>query len=131
MEQEAEQPVPIPVGCSDGSCPTSEILDENSAFDSRPTSSSPVSRVRKLLFRRMLVGIKDGRFFMGNFYCMDKQGNIILQDTVEYRSTRRSSPSPMEQRCLGLILIPASCRTSCHVDCSVEEQLSLLSLQGK
>ncbi|OWM85493.1 uncharacterized protein LOC116192750 [Punica granatum] len=88
-----------------------------------------VSRVRGLLFRRMLVGIKDGRFFLGNFHCLDKQGNIILQDTVEYRSTRRSSPSPMEQRCLGLILIPASCRTSCHVDTSIEERLSLLSLQ--
>ncbi|KAK8524640.1 hypothetical protein V6N12_029502 [Hibiscus sabdariffa] len=74
----------------------------------------------------MLVGIKDGRFFLGTFHCLDKQGNIILQDTVEYRSTRRSSPSPMEQRCLGLILIPSSCRISCHVDCSVEEQLSLL-----
>lgn len=117
MEQEAEQPVPIQVECSDdGSC---------------PTSSSQVSQVRKLLFRQMLVGIKDGRFFVGGFYCIDKQGNIILQDAVEYRSTRRSSPSPMEQRCLGLILIPSSCRTSCHVDCSVEEQLSLLSLHGK
>ncbi|EXB54844.1 hypothetical protein L484_005333 [Morus notabilis] len=90
--------------------------------------SEALSRVSKLVHRRMLVGIKDGRFFMGNFHCLDKQGNIILQDAVEYRSTRRSSPSPMEQRCLGLILIPSSCRSSCHVDCSVEEQLSLLSI---
>lgn len=110
MEQEAEQPVPVQGGSSDS------------------LETDRVSRVRKLLFRQMLVGIKDGRFFLGNFYCMDKQGNIILQDTVEYRSTRRSSPSPMEQRCIGLILIPSSCRTSCHVDCSVDEQLSLLSL---
>ncbi|XAR72483.1 hypothetical protein NMG60_11019135 [Bertholletia excelsa] len=88
-----------------------------------------VSRVKKLLFRRMLVGIKDGRFFLGTFYCIDKQGNIILQDALEYRSTRHSSPSPMEQRPLGLILIPFACRTSCHADCSIEEQLSLLSLE--
>ncbi|KAI5670955.1 hypothetical protein M9H77_11319 [Catharanthus roseus] len=87
-----------------------------------------VDRVKKLLGHRMLVGIKDGRFFLGMFYCIDKQGNIILQDAVEYRFTRRSSPSPMEQRGLGLILIPFACRTSCHVDCSIEEQLSLLSL---
>ncbi|KAG6583888.1 hypothetical protein SDJN03_19820, partial [Cucurbita argyrosperma subsp. sororia] len=73
-------------------------------------------------------GIKDGRFFLGSFYCMDKQGNIILQDAVEYRSTRRSSPSPMEQRCLGLILIPNSCRVSCHVDSTIDEQLALLSV---
>lgn len=100
-----------------------------SSDGSNPKSSSLVSRVRKLLFRKMLVGIKDGRFFLGTFHCIDKQGNIILQDAVEYRSTRRSSPSPMEQRCLGLILIPSSCRTSCHVDCSIEEQLSLLKVQ--
>ncbi|XP_031256578.1 uncharacterized protein LOC116114570 [Pistacia vera] len=90
--------------------------------------SDTVNWVRKLLFRRMLVGIKDGRFFLGTFHCIDKQGNIILQDTVEYRSTRCSSPSPMEQRCLGLILIPSSSRTSCHIDCSIDEKLSLLKV---
>ncbi|XP_050235141.1 uncharacterized protein LOC126683327 isoform X1 [Mercurialis annua] len=96
---------------------------------SNSNSSSLVSRLRKLLFRKMLVGIKDGRFFLGVFHCIDKQGNIILQDAIEYRSTRRTSPSPMEQRCLGLILIPSSCRTTCHVDCSIEEQLALLKVQ--
>ncbi|XP_065877902.1 uncharacterized protein [Euphorbia lathyris] len=104
-------------------------VQQGSSDSSNQNSSSPVSRVRKLLFRKMLIGIKDGRFFLGTFHCIDKQGNIILQDTIEYRSTRRSSPSPMEQRCLGLILIPSSCRTSCHVDCSIEEQLSLLKFQ--
>ncbi|KAI3800753.1 hypothetical protein L1987_28847 [Smallanthus sonchifolius] len=92
---------------------------------------SSISHVKKLLFRRMLVGVSDGRFFLGAFYCMDKQGNIILQDAVEYRNTRRSSPSPMEQRGLGLILIPFACRTSCHVDSSIDEQLALLSLQAQ
>jgi len=109
-EMEEEEAVPV------------EAEAENSG------SSGAVSRARKLLFRRMLVGIKDGRFFLGSFYCIDKQGNIILQDAIEYRSTRQSSPSPMEQRCLGLILIPSSCRTSCHVDSSIHEQFSLLSL---
>ncbi|CAH9077150.1 unnamed protein product [Cuscuta epithymum] len=95
---------------------------------SEPNNTSVlVARAKKLLHRRMLVGVNDGRFFSGSFYCIDKQGNIILQDAIEYRSTRHSSPSPMEQRCLGLILIPFSCRTSCHVDCSIEEQLSLMS----
>ncbi|CAN6912930.1 hypothetical protein Bca4012_087313 [Brassica carinata] len=99
------------------------------ASTSEESGLDPIARVRKLLFRQMLVGIKDGRFFLGSFHCIDKQGNIILQDTVEYRSIRRSSPSPTEQRCLGMILIPASCRTSCHVDCSIEEQLSLIQLK--
>ncbi|KAJ7968963.1 Small nuclear ribonucleoprotein family protein [Quillaja saponaria] len=99
MELEVEESL-IQVGSSDGSC---------------TSNSDHVTRVRKLLFHRMLVGIKDGRFFLGTFHCIDKQGNIILQDAVEYRSTRRSSPSPLEQRCLGLILIPSSCRSTCHV----------------
>ncbi|KAM7271011.1 hypothetical protein ACFE04_030225 [Oxalis oulophora] len=113
MEQEAEN-----------STTQAVVTDE-------PTLSGidPVTRVRKLLFRRMLVGIKDGRFFLGMFHCIDKQGNLILQDAVEYRNTRHSSPSPMEQRCLGLILIPSSSRTTCHVDCSIEEQLSLLNFR--
>ncbi|XP_011096591.1 uncharacterized protein LOC105175738 [Sesamum indicum] len=96
---------------------------------SKQTTSKYVTQAKKLIHRRMLVGIKDGRFFVGIFYCMDKQGNIILQDALEYRSTRRSSPSPMEHRGVGLILIPFSCRTSCHVDCSIEEHMSLLSLK--
>ncbi|XP_010518765.1 PREDICTED: uncharacterized protein LOC104798395 [Tarenaya hassleriana] len=103
--------------------------DASVSAGSSSSSLDPITRVRKLLFRQMLVGIKDGRFFLGSFHCIDKQGNIILQDTVEYRNTRISSPSPMEQRCLGMILIPSSCRTSCHVDCSIEEQLSLLQLK--
>ncbi|CAO2825121.1 unnamed protein product [Amaranthus hypochondriacus] len=101
---------------------TDELLSNSSNVNA-------VSTVKKLLFRRMLVGVNDGRFFMGNFHCMDKQGNIILQDALEFRSLRRSSPSPMEQRGLGLILIPLSCRTSCHIDCSVDEQLSLLLIK--
>ncbi|KAM3193619.1 hypothetical protein ACQJBY_070316 [Aegilops geniculata] len=98
-------------------------------MDAAGGGSQHVATLRKLLFRRMLVGVNDGRYFLGLFHCVDKQGNIILQDAVEYRSARRSSPSaPKEERCLGLILIPASCRSSCHVDCFIEEQMALLSL---
>ncbi|MQM05578.1 hypothetical protein Taro_038388 [Colocasia esculenta] len=105
--------------------------DSAMAFNLPEDNSTPlVKQLRRLLFRRMLVGVNDGRFFMGSFHCIDKQGNIILQDAMEYRSTRRDCPSSMEQRCLGLILIPSSCRTSCHIDCAVEEQMSLLSLQN-
>ncbi|KAA8514907.1 hypothetical protein F0562_018086 [Nyssa sinensis] len=119
--------LPLSGAATDGCSPS-----PNRTTDTAPTAGRcawKVKKVRKLLFRRMLVGVSDGRFFLGMLYCIDKQGNIILQDAVEYRSTRRCSPSPMEQRGLGLILIPFSCRTSCHVDCTIEEQLSLLSLK--
>ncbi|XP_078444271.1 small nuclear ribonucleoprotein family protein [Wolffia australiana] len=110
-----------------------DLSQRNVDFPAQPNDadgvdSAAVQKLRSLLFRRMLVGVNDGRFFAGAFHCLDKQGNIILQDAVEFRSLRRGCHSPMEQRSLGLILIPASCRISCHVDCSIEEQISLLSL---
>ncbi|KAK1612363.1 hypothetical protein QYE76_036036 [Lolium multiflorum] len=119
-------------GPSDGHIPLGPgdayINSSTAPADTTSRSSPHVSRLQKLLYRRMLVGVNDGRYFLGLFHCIDKQGNIILQDAVEYRSARHSSSSPMEQRCLGLILIPAACRSSCHVDCFIEEQMSLLSL---
>ncbi|KAF8656686.1 hypothetical protein HU200_060553 [Digitaria exilis] len=68
----------------------------------------------------MLIGVNDGRYFLRLFHCIDKQGNIILPDAVEYRSARHSSP-PTEQR--------PPCRSSCLVDCSIDEKMSLLSLE--
>lgn len=91
-----------------------------------------VKRCHQLLHRRMRVGVSDGRFFVGKFHCLDKQGNIILYDAVEYREIAGSSSTPpqaVEQRGLGLVLVPARCRTSCSVECSLDEQLSLLSLE--
>ncbi|KAK3131081.1 hypothetical protein QOZ80_6BG0501790 [Eleusine coracana subsp. coracana] len=122
MEEQLAQSQTIPVS-EDAYC--NSITTPG---DTGGSSNSPaVAKLRKLLFRRMLIGVKDGRYFLGLFHCIDKQGNIILQDAVEYRSARASSP-PTEQRCLGLILIPAACRSSCQVDCSVEEKMSLLCL---
>ncbi|KAJ0975719.1 hypothetical protein J5N97_017684 [Dioscorea zingiberensis] len=114
---------------SDSDCYLGRTFPLKSTLNATNNNSPLVAKLQKLLFRRMLVGVNDGRFFLGVFHCIDKQGNIILQDAVEYRNIRRSATSPMDQRCLGLILIPASCRSSCHVDCSIEEQLSLVSLQ--
>lgn len=90
--------------------------------------SLPVTKLRRLLHQKMLIGVNDGRFFTGLLYCIDKQGNILLQDAVEYQNINKSNSSPMDQRYLGLILIPFSCRISCYVDCSMDERISLLSL---
>ncbi|MCL7041143.1 hypothetical protein MKW94_007151, partial [Papaver nudicaule] len=75
-------------------------------------------------------GINDGRFFYGAFHCIDKQGNIILQDAVEYHSIE-APHHLLWSNGLGLILIPSSCRKSCHIDNNaIEGQLSQLSLEG-
>lgn len=90
-----------------------------------------VKKARRLLYRRLKVGVEDGRVFVGKFHCLDKQGNIILYDTVEFRNVPDSGDvgvAPVEQRGLGLVLVPARCRTSCHVECSLEEKMDLLNL---
>jgi small nuclear ribonucleoprotein (snRNP)-like protein len=90
-----------------------------------------VKKARRLLYRRLKVGVADGRVFVGNFHCLDKQGNIILYDTVEFRNVPGSGDEGValgEQRGLGLVLVPARCRTSCHVECSLEEKMDLLNL---
>ncbi|KAJ4757804.1 Small nuclear ribonucleoprotein [Rhynchospora pubera] len=103
-------------------------IDEFHTQLSTNNSSPLVGKLKKLLYKHMLIGVNDGRYFLGVFHCIDKKGNIILQEAVEYRITSRSAPGLADQRCLGLILIPAACRSSCHVDCSIEEKMSLMSL---
>ncbi|KAG0562992.1 hypothetical protein KC19_9G188000 [Ceratodon purpureus] len=84
-----------------------------------------VKKVRRLLYRRMKVEVQDGRVFVGKFHCLDKQGNIILYDTVEFRNV---GVAPAEQRSLGLVLIPARWRISCHVESSLDEKMNLLTV---
>ena len=113
-----------------------EVTDKTQEENQESNSNPLVKSVRKLLYKNLRVGVVDGRVFVGKFHCLDKQGNIILYDAVEYRpitkkvssSTLSTSSDCMEQRNLGLILISAKVRTTCHVECSLEEQTSLLSL---
>mmetsp|Transcript_9014 Transcript_9014/g.16924 ORF Transcript_9014/g.16924 Transcript_9014/m.16924 type:complete len:125 (+) Transcript_9014:123-497(+) len=82
------------------------------------------SRARQLLYRRMRVGITDGRVFIGNFHCLDKQGNILLVHTTEHRSkpgpTLESSPI-VETRNLGMVLVPVEHRVSAEFELQPEE----------
>lgn len=116
--------------------PVQELEDLRSFADQKsvPDKAKPIVRkARRLLYRRLKVGVEDGRLFVGKFHCLDKQGNIILYDTVEFRNGPGSGDvgsAPVEQRGLGLVLIPARCRTSCLVECSLEEQMELLNLDS-
>ncbi|KAG8903335.1 hypothetical protein FRC00_000145, partial [Tulasnella sp. 408] len=46
------------------------------------------------------ITIQDGRIFIGNFACIDKQKNMILSNTEEYRANEPKG------RYVGLIMIP-------------------------
>ncbi len=65
------------------------------------------------------MGVENGRVFVGRFHCLDKQGNVILYDTLELSyvpgpcsgaaTALKDEPHPpaVEQRSLGLVLIPS------------------------
>lgn len=118
-----------------------------SELQAPPPAAPSLREARRLLHRTMRVRVLDGRLFVGTFHCLDKQGNIILRETLETRPRPRSeerragggapqppdSPPPPRprdpsERALGMVLIPAACRVSCEVECGVEETLMQLKL---
>ena len=74
------------------------------------------------------IGVKDGRTLVGNFNCIDKQGNIVLINTLECQGGEGEGEDLSQPRTLGLVLVPASHRVSCHVESTVAEEFQLLSL---
>lgn len=95
-----------------------------------------VTKARCFLHRYVRVDVQDGRVFVGKLHCLDKQKNLILYDTVEFRSFPdraavgvEATPAA-EKRSLGLVLIPAQCRTSCYVKCSFDEKMEFLNIRS-
>lgn len=56
------------------------------------------------------VEIIDGRIITGYFVCLDKQGNLVLQNAVQ------SFADHSEERQMGMAIVPKQQRTSCHVE---------------
>ena len=48
------------------------------------------------------ISISTGRTFVGSFLCIDPQGNLILDQTVEYEGETTDGPG----RDVGMVLIP-------------------------
>ncbi|ETV73756.1 hypothetical protein H257_11450 [Aphanomyces astaci] len=66
--------------------------------------------VMQLLDQVLRVEITDGRILVGLFHCLDKDKNLILTETTEYRYANNhvkqdDSPTP-SVRSLGMTLIP-------------------------
>ena len=62
-----------------------------------------------LLTKRLRVHVKDGRCIVGDFVCMDPQGNLILYNGVE-RLTVHQGEEIVEKQ-IGQVLIPYDQRT--------------------
>ena len=60
----------------------------------------------------MQITVLDGRVLVGDFICLDKQGNIILYNTVE----RLMRDGILEEKSLGQVLVPAEQRKTCDVE---------------
>ncbi|GJP51267.1 hypothetical protein CLOM_g10440 [Closterium sp. NIES-68] len=135
----------------DPALPSSPCVTSPESDNSESVNRPAIVQARRLLQRRLRIGITDGRIFIGRFNCLDKQGNIILHDCVEFRraspaadpadprrtesleermaSATSADPSPLvEQRRLGLVLIMAKDRVWCDVECGLEEKLESISL---
>lgn len=55
-----------------------------------------------LLNKRLVISVIDGRIVVGDFICMDTQGNIILYNAVE----RLEQDGKRLEKDLGQILVP-------------------------
>lgn len=75
------------------------------------TSSSPKTAIpaEMLLTKRLKVRVKDGRCIVGDFVCMDPQGNLVLYNGVERLVVNEGSGIVEKQ--IGQVLIPYSQRT--------------------
>ena len=63
-------------------------------------------------FSHLQITVADGRILIGDFICLDKQGNIILDQTVE----RYESNGKIEEKLLGQVLISKKQRVSCDLE---------------
>lgn len=66
----------------------------------------------QLLNKRLKIHIIDGRVMVGDFICLDKQGNIILYNTVE----RLVRDNKVEEKPLGQVLVPADQREKIEIE---------------
>ncbi|KAL1936230.1 hypothetical protein VTP01DRAFT_364 [Rhizomucor pusillus] len=57
-----------------------------------------IRQLRSYLNFKARITISDGRVFIGTFVCTDKEKNIILAHTEEFRGD--------EKRLVGLVMIP-------------------------
>lgn len=81
----------------------------------------PSLRPCVLTLSRVQVTVADGRVLVGSFICLDQQGNIILDQTVERYQVNGMEKESM----LGQVLIPRSQRVACEVEVVTAERSTI------
>eukprot|EP00388_Colpodella_angusta_P034578 GDKK01033097.1.p1 GENE.GDKK01033097.1~~GDKK01033097.1.p1 ORF type:complete len:120 (-),score=10.76 GDKK01033097.1:34-369(-) len=89
------------------------------------TGSQFLEKARRLLHKRLKVVVNDGRVLVGDFLCIDKQGNLILGNTYQQVPGENLLSG---ERLIGQVLVPAAQRTTCHIEVMPSERpaMSLL-----
>lgn len=59
------------------------------------------------------VKIADGRLLVGDFQCLDPEGNLVLANTVQRLATVGANGQP-EERHVGMVIIPAKQQDEVH-----------------
>ena len=73
-----------------------------------------VLRVSNYLNHPLRIHLNDGRTVIGHLSCLDDRGNIILDETTEYRHCPHKETKD-HIRNLGMTLILASHVSSCQI----------------
>ena len=90
-----------------------------------------------LLNRRLRVFLTDGRVLLGSLKCIDRQGNLLLGNTMEVRRRERGDAeaarargdarnAAWEERKVGLVVVPPQHRSRCEAKMTEEEAAALL-----
>lgn len=78
--------------------------------DSTITNEEATTTIEAWLNQRLRITITDGRSFEGWFKCVDRDCNIVLSGSEEFRDGRtpplRSALMADKQRFIGLIVVP-------------------------
>ncbi|KAF6256063.1 hypothetical protein COO60DRAFT_147854 [Scenedesmus sp. NREL 46B-D3] len=134
------------------------MASSTNSSSSRPSREQPaVAKAKELLYRRLKVLLKSGRVLEGDLACLDKQGNIILNNAVEHinangshcsssssnnaaadssnsssqcnssSSSSSSSSKPVINQ-MGMVLIPKAQQGDVLLEVTLSERANMLSL---
>ncbi|PRW58249.1 small nuclear ribonucleo [Chlorella sorokiniana] len=100
-----------------------QAAESGSGAQSRSTLAEQAA---VLLHKRCRIRVKDGRLLVGEFTCLDKQGNIILTNTYEHMTLNGAH----HEKLMGQVLVPAAHRTSCEFEALPADAAQLQQLLG-
>eukprot|EP00884_Botryococcus_braunii_P011715 jgi/Botrbrau1/20544/Bobra.145_2s0093.1 len=88
---------------------------------------------RQLLNHRLRVVVRDGRVFVGDFSCLDRQGNLVLSNARQTMSDGppRGIVSMVADMPMGMVLVPLKQQVACHVEAMPGELEAVRQLLGR